>query len=735
MKKRFILFILMLFAICEANATHIVGGQLFITQNQDSYYNYNMGLTMYFDALNGNPGAEDQTVMIYVFRKRDNVLIGSLEAPKIERKSVNYANPLCGISTLQTWQITYGSAVHLTPTDFADSQGYYMVWDRCCRNGTITNIQAPGDAGSLFYLEFPPLFKNNANFKNSSPVFPEIRGDYACVNSPFLFNFGGTDADGDSLVYSLITPMQGYADKANPSAPARGSSSYPRLTWIDGISVSNMIPGPDPLKVNPSTGMLSVTAGSVGLYVFAVQVDEYRKGVKIGSLTRDFQLKVVDCPKMDPPKLLFKPKGRNTYYTENEIITVKKGDPNCFEVMVTDPTVNQIVAVDGKAVNNSKDYFTVLPAQFTTRVPNDTLKFQICLEECFVTYDNRPIKIQLIAQDGSCPFPLTDTLNIYIRRESSGNNAPTVTTSLAGDYVHVSAGVPVTFDVYGKDVDKDNLALSGRGQDFNMNDMGMDFKPVSGQANVQQKFTWVPPCNAKKGDTLAVDFKVEDMRCEGNPMPISKPVYFIVDESPNRAPVVKTSLPVQEITYQIGSSPGITFDVLATDPDTNMIVLTAAGRGFDMKDAGMIFEAKTGIKSVTSPYAWNPECAVLNGQPEQTFMVDFVTQDKSCAAATDTTTVKVTIKDNGSAPFPEFPNVITPNGDGKNDCLVFEELPADNCDDYFKDITVFNRWGKQVYYSKVRPNDWCPDKISGGYYYFLVQYTKRSYKGGLTILK
>jgi hypothetical protein len=257
--------------------------------------------------------------------------------------------------------------------------------------------------------------------------------------------------------------------------------------------VANIIPGPDPLKVNPTTGRLSVTAGSIGLYVFAVQVDEYRNGQKIGTLTRDFQLKVVDCPKMEPPKLLFKPKGKNTYYTENEIITVKKGDPNCFEVMVTDPTINQIVSVDGKAVNNSKNYFTLLPAQFTTKVANDTLKFQICLDECFVTYDNRPIKIELIAQDGSCPIPLSDTLSIYIRRENSGNNAPTVSTSLPGEYVHVTAGVPITFNVFGKDPDKDDLALSGRGRDFNMTDMGMDFKAISGKEAIQQKFTWVPP--------------------------------------------------------------------------------------------------------------------------------------------------------------------------------------------------------------------------------------------------
>ncbi|QRR00424.1 T9SS type B sorting domain-containing protein [Dyadobacter sandarakinus] len=735
MIKRFIpLLLLLLFVVPYAWATHIVGGQLYITQNPGNYYNYNIGLTMYFDALNGNPGAEDQFVNIYVFRKRDNVAIGWLEAPKLERKLVTYANPQCGISTLQTYMITYGSTLRLEPGDFNDPQGYYMVWDRCCRNGTITNIKAPGDAGSLFYLEFPPLVKNGTAFSNSSPVFAPIVGDYACVNSPFFFDFGGKDADGDSLTYTLITPMQGYSDKGNPSAPARGSSGYPRLTWQDGISVANIIPGPKPLSVNKNTGMLSVTPGSVGLYVFAVQVDEYRKGQKIGTLTRDFQLKVVDCPKMEPPKLLFKPAGKATYYNENEIITIKKNDPACFEVIVTDPSVNQLVKVLGSTVGQSRDYFNLLPAEFRTSIANDTLKFQVCLDECFVTYDNRPIHIQLLAEDESCPVPLTDTLNIYIRREGGDNNPPAVTTSLEGNYVHVTAGEPVTFTVYGKDADKDSLALSGRGRDFNMNDRGMVFKAVNGRASIQQTFSWIPPCNARKGDTLIVDFKAEDLRCEGNPLARSAPVYFVVDQSPNTPPAVTTSLTDQEIVYTIGSGE-ITFDVLAADPDTNVISLGGSGRGFDMAALGMQFAGKTGVRNVTSPYSWSPECSVLQGGAEQVFYIDFVTRDKNCAAATDTTSVKVTVKDNDSQEMPEFPNVITPNGDGKNDCFNFHDLPDDNCSNQFRDVAIFNRWGKQIYYSKDKSKDWCPTNISGGYYYYLIQYTKKSYKGGLTVLR
>ncbi|CAG4997758.1 hypothetical protein DYBT9275_01845 [Dyadobacter sp. CECT 9275] len=734
MKYRFTFLILLLLAFCKAQATHIVGGQLFIKANSNAGNIYTLGLTMYFDALNGNPGAEDAYVNIYVFRKRDNAAVGYVQAPKIERKSVTYSNPTCGISTLQTYMITYAIDARLEISAFSDPQGYYMVWDRCCRNGTITNIQAPGDAGSIFYLEFPPIVKNNTAYLNSSPVFPAIQGDYACVNTPFNFDFGGTDADGDSLTYTLVTPRQGFSNKDNPSAPAIGSSSYPRLTWVSGISEANIIPGPRPLTVNPRTGMLSVTPGNVGLYVFAVQVDEYRNGSKIGTLTRDFQLKVVDCPKSDPPKLMLRPKGSSTFYTENQILTVKSTDPNCFEVMVTDPTANQLISISGETINANKNYFSILPAELKTTLGNDTLKFEVCLDDCFITYDNRPLRIQLVAEDESCPIPLSDTLTIFIRRENNANNAPAITTSLTSDYVHVSAGSPVSFIVYGKDTDQDNLTLSGKGRDFALTSYAMDFKNATGKGSVQQNFNWTPPCNAKKGDTLAVDFSVNDMRCEGNPLTKSKTVYFIVDQSPNNPPSITTSLPEVSVSYALGTSGEINFDVIGSDIDTNTISVTAQGRGFDMRSLGMTFSGKSGTSKVIAPYSWNPDCALLEGSDQKTFTVDFMVSDKSCTSSTDTISVNLTISDSEKQEMPEIPNVITPNGDGKNDCLVLEDLPADNCAEQFKDVTVFNRWGKQIYYSKVKQN-WCPTNLSGGYYYYVIRYTSQSVKGGLTLLK
>ncbi len=735
MKNQCILLFLILFSFFDAKATHIVGGQLFFTKTQGYSNQYRIGLDLYFDAINGNPDAEDPFVTVYIFRKRDNTLITPVQIPKVERNSVNYINPVCGISSLKTNVITYALDVTATSNDFNDPQGYYIVWDRCCRNGTITNIKSPGDAGSLFYLEFPAMVRSGTLFANSSPVFRPIQGDYACANLPFSFDFGGSDPDGDSLVYTLVIPRQGYSNKDIPSAQGVGSSNYPQVTLADGLTVSTMIPGPKPLAVNNKTGMLTVTPANTGLYVFAVQVDEYRNKIKIGTVTRDFQLKVVDCPRAESPSLLYRPKGKNTFYSGNEIITIKKDDPNCMEIMLVDPSVNDIIKVSGSAVNNSKAYFSLLPSEFKTTTKKDTLRFEVCLDDCFVTYDNRPIRLELIAEDASCPVPLQDTLTIYIKRENNANIAPKLTTSLPGNYVHVSAGQPTQFTVYGLDSDKDDLKLSAEGSGFSLSSHGMSFTPVSGKESVQQNFTWTPPCHAQAGDTLVVDFMVEDMRCDGNPFPVTKSVYFIVDESKNAPPTVSTTLATPALTYTIGQVEPILFDVSASDPDTNHIVLAAHGRDFDMKAMGMSFTHKTGRQLLTSPYQWTPDCALLKGEKEKSFTIDFVTQDKNCLTATDTTSVLITIIDQNSVEMPELPNVITPNQDGKNDCLVLKNLPAGTCDNRFKRVAIYNRWGKEIYNNTQIGQNWCPDNVTAGFYHYLIEYTNKSYKGGITVIK
>jgi gliding motility-associated-like protein len=59
------------------------------------------------------------------------------------------------------------------------------------------------------------------------------------------------------------------------------------------------------------------------------------------------------------------------------------------------------------------------------------------------------------------------------------------------------------------------------------------------------------------------------------------------------------------------------------------------------------------------------------------------------------------------------PNVVTPNGDGNNDQLVFTNLHY-----YSKSkLRVYDRWGALIYSSDDYQNNWTPDVVDGVYYY------------------
>jgi len=82
--------------------------------------------------------------------------------------------------------------------------------------------------------------------------------------------------------------------------------------------------------------------------------------------------------------------------------------------------------------------------------------------------------------------------------------------------------------------------------------------------------------------------------------------------------------------------------------------------------------------------------------------------------------VLVEVIDDIVASIPLY-NIITPNGDGKNDVLYFDKLETA----LEKNLVVFDRWGKTVYEVEDYTNDWAGERNGGGtvpagsYYYIL----------------
>ncbi|WP_158622581.1 Ig-like domain-containing protein [Pedobacter sp. KBW06] len=80
-----------------------------------------------------------------------------------------------------------------------------------------------------------------------------------------------------------------------------------------------------------------------------------------------------------------------------------------------------------------------------------------------------------------------------------------------------------------------------------------------------------------------------------------------------------------------------------------------------------------------------------------------------------------------------IPNVITPNGDGKNDEFVIVGLEEFNN----AELTIFNRWGNEVYHNGNYRNTWTGEGLNEGTYYYLIRLKKEGkvevYKGWVLI--
>ena len=298
----------------EGRANHIIGGDVSMRAIGTTPGLFTLELNQYWDATKTSVGNQDPTVTLLVYRKNNPVLVERITLLLRDIVPLTFGNAACAtLRQLSFTQGRYYADYQFDAKLYTDPGGYYMVWERCCRNDALTNVDSfvANGVAMAFYLEFPAMLKNGTNFYNSSPDFRLPNGDYICIDKPFTFDVGATDADGDQLRYTLVTPLNGYTSRTSPTvADESPRSSYPTINWKSGYGLNNIIPGNPPLSINPATGVLSVRATEEGLYLFTVQCEEFRNGVRIGVVRRDFQLPVVDCSKNTPPPAVVTANGK-----------------------------------------------------------------------------------------------------------------------------------------------------------------------------------------------------------------------------------------------------------------------------------------------------------------------------------------------------------------------------------------------------------------------------------------
>ncbi|REJ80060.1 MAG: hypothetical protein DWQ44_06855 [Bacteroidetes bacterium] len=152
----------------------------------------------------------------------------------------------------------------------------------CCRNCAITTLNNPCDAN--MYVE--ATLNNVLAPTNSSPQFTNIPVAFLCVNQNFTYNHGVVDPNGDSLVYSFVTPKT-----YNSSNNTVGNVSF-----RSGYSATSPLTSSPAVSLNSANGDITMrpTANNE-IGVTAILVREFRNGVQIGSIIRDMQFITTSC--------------------------------------------------------------------------------------------------------------------------------------------------------------------------------------------------------------------------------------------------------------------------------------------------------------------------------------------------------------------------------------------------------------------------------------------------------
>ena len=300
--KRY-LFIAFLFLGFKSQANHIAGGEMIYDYLGNN--NYKITLKIYRDCKSGNPQFDGILVglpalLSVVDGNGTPVGIYDLGLPAVTKIPPTVNSPcISAPNNICIEEGAYTYTLNLPPK----TGGYYVVYQRCCRNSTALNIVTPGITGSTYYAQIPgpetaPV-NNSPRFKNFPPIF-------LCSNLAFTFDHSALDPDGDQLVYSLCAPFQGLdnccsilgagTQPCNPSCPQYATPPpYAPLNYISPFSGSYPIASNPSVTIDPATGLLSGRPTLIGQFVVGVCIQEFRNNVLIGTHHRDFQFNIISC--------------------------------------------------------------------------------------------------------------------------------------------------------------------------------------------------------------------------------------------------------------------------------------------------------------------------------------------------------------------------------------------------------------------------------------------------------
>ncbi len=410
--------IVLLFIGFKSRASHIVGCE--VRYQYVSGNTYKIILNLYGDC-NGAayPNLAILTPEIEVYRDstilEGTVALSRTSTPPKDASPVcpaQQGNTTCNNGTQVGIRVFEYAGTYTLPSSNPFSSCWRFVMDgnnsnnNAGRSASIDNLQSViGTNYSTMYI-FSTL-NNLGGINNNSPAFGTSATPYFCTTSNQSFNPGTTDVNNDVLTYRVISALQS-GSTSGTFGPATYNAGYPAPYRLAATATPTFSAQTGQLVFSPSVPQKSVVE-----YL----TEEYRNGVRVGSIMREMTFVVLPCSNVPPSAGII----NVTNGTLQDSVTVKvcQGKILSFNLNPTDPQNDSIdltaTGIPAGATYTINSNGTLTPNSLltwnTTGVAPGTYPF-------FINYSDR-----------SCPIAARQTLSYRIIVQSIPSYLYTNTTA------------------------------------------------------------------------------------------------------------------------------------------------------------------------------------------------------------------------------------------------------------------------------------------------------------------
>ncbi|WP_460621422.1 T9SS type B sorting domain-containing protein [Hymenobacter tenuis] len=758
-----------LLAALPAAASHLMGGEItyrYLDNNGAGRtpFRYEVTVVHYINKNSAIPNGSASVLINFYDKAINSSAIATETAPRISLVDVNPAiGSGCALpnsSAVFVALAKYRTVVSLP----ASAAGFFAVCNITARNAGITNIFSSSRYSMTLFSEMAPTA-----LPNTSPVFPDTAVVFICRGDTSLILNNAYDADGDRLSYSFSTPygVQG-------SAPDDDSYPFTALPYTNGYSVLQPFGVGGRAQIDPATGVSRYYSPLSGAFVVAVDVKEYRtvngQEVLLGTTRRDVQLLTRVCEPNGAPTL--------TATTGNvRNLTVVEGQRLEFGVSATDPEGLPLtlrassVLLDGPGryaatCNNNPGVVPVGSGVGVVSVSGTALvtaQFRFdarCGDARPVPYD-----VLITGTDENCNkktgatvfritvVPLTITGSPFYCPEGASALLYTV-NGPPGEAYQWSVAAGTIVQGQGTNTVQVSLPPGASNTVLSVAQTGgcsASFTLQPDNAQVQLQVASVDTSDRSITLSLAVPnnaVNVSQVRVLRRAAGSTGPFATVGTAANTATTFLDTGLDADASAYHyrlellnacgtvLSSQQHTTILTKATAteaPDTRVPgtvqVSWSAYEGFVVQQYRISRVADTGPPEIVATVSGTTLSAVLPSGPAgfgQCFRVEAVSTDA---------TPRTSRSNDACVSFENklgFYNIITPNGDRKNDVLTIDNVrlyPSNT-------LAIYNRYGKQVYHTRNYQNTFGGEGCAPGMYFYLFTLDNgSSYKGWFEIAR